>query len=308
LTQITLGARVLKEGGTVVFPTETVYGLGASALDPLAVAKIYEIKGRPLDHPLIVHVENLDRARDLVTEMPELAERLALALWPGPLTLVLPKRDRVPDLVTAGMATVAVRVPRHPVARKLLELFGGPVAAPSANLFGRISPTTSDHVLDLRDKVTMVLAGGDCEVGLESTIVSFVSGEPLLLRPGGISREELESIVGKVALPGPETKVVAPGMLPRHYAPATPVVLCEMGDKLPEGNLGLLCGVAPESRTNFKVVIELSPSGNLRQAAARLFSAMRELDAAKLDFIVAYRFPEFGLGVAINDRLKRASA
>lgn len=306
LTEIDRAAQCLRDGGTVVFPTETVYGLGASALSARASAKIFEIKRRPEFNPLIVHVPSLCRARKLVKTFPKAAVALAEALWPGPLTIVLPKSEIVPDIVTAGLPTIAIRVPRHPIAHELLVRADIPVAAPSANFFGTVSPTDAAHAREsLEGKVDLILDGGPCEVGLESTIVGFLGdGPPVLLRPGGTPREAIEAIVGPLAAhAAPAERPLAPGMLSLHYAPRTPIA---WGTRPPLGQrAGALCfrGAGP----GFAVVEALSPAGDLREAGARLFAALRRLDRQHLDVIVAERFPDEGLGVAINDRLDRAT-
>ncbi|NJL30815.1 MAG: threonylcarbamoyl-AMP synthase [Phycisphaerales bacterium] len=232
-------ADLLRTGGVVAFPTETVYGLGANALLPQAVARVFEIKNRPRFDPLIVHVPCVEDADRLVREFPPLAQQLAERFWPGPMTLVLPKRDNVPDLVTADLPTVAVRVPAHPMARKLLELAAVPVAAPSANPFGGISPTTAEHVRQsLGNLVDCIVDGGPCDTGLESTVIGFGDDgrTPMLLRPGGLSVEEVEAITGPLKLPTAladdapsSTLPLAPGMLARHYAPETKLFSIEMG-------------------------------------------------------------------------------
>lgn len=300
---------ILKGGGVVAFPTETVYGLGASALDPVAVARIFEIKGRPRFDPLIVHVAAQEQVQDLVTELPKPAQALMRCFWPGPLTLVLPKSELVPDIVTAGLPTVAIRMPDHPVALALIRKLGVPIAAPSANLFGRVSPTTAEHVRQqLGTRVDLILDGGRCPIGVESTIVSVLDDTVTLLRPGGTPLEEIESVVGPVQRRiRASATPLAPGQLPHHYAPRTPLVL--RGENLPETALrrGLLSFTVPTSTEGFVAVEVLSRTGNLREAAANLFAALHRLDALQLDVIVAELVPEVGLGLAINDRLRRAA-
>ncbi len=309
LPDIERAAVILKSGGVVAFPTETVYGLGANALDPIAVARVFEIKGRPHFDPLIVHLAALRQMRDLVTRLPEQAQALMRFFWPGPLTLVLPKSDLVPDIVTAGLPTVAIRMPDHPIALALIRKSGVPIAAPSANLFGHVSPTTADHVRQqLGDRVDMVLDGGRCPVGVESTVISILNGTVTLLRPGGTPLEEIERMVGPVQRhPERQTIPVSPGQLPHHYAPRTPLLL--KGQNLPESALrrGLLSFTIPASTEGFVAVEVLSTTGDLREAAANLFAALHRLDTMQLDVIVAELVPEIGLGLAINDRLRRAA-
>ena len=220
-------AKIIRHGGIVAFPTETVYGLGADAFNPLAVARIFEAKRRPYFDPLIVHVANPADVKKLVEEIPSNAKKLTERFWPGPLTVVLFKEENIPDIVTAGLPTVAIRMPNHPMALSLIIESKCPIAAPSANPFGYLSPTTAEHVREqLGDQVDLILDGGPCPVGVESTIVSFLEEEPRLLRPGGVSLEEIESIIGKVKIsPIEEERPSAPGMLPKHYAPRTPIVL-----------------------------------------------------------------------------------
>jgi L-threonylcarbamoyladenylate synthase len=309
-------AEIIKRGGIVAFPTETVYGLGADAFAPLAVARIFEVKKRPHFDPLIVHVPNPDDLARLVTDIPGPARKLMARFWPGPLTVVLPKRDEVPDIVTAGLPTVAVRMPRHAMALRFIQLCGCPIAAPSANPFGYVSPTTADHVREqLDDQVDLILDGGPCPVGVESTILSFSDEKPRLLRPGGVPLEDIESVVGRVeitpvekqtpAAPGPS----APGMLPRHYAPRTPILLVSEGaiDSYRRRKAGLLAFREPSKGRAFDHTEVLSRKGDFREAAANLFAAIRRLDALDLDVIVAEAVPEIGLGGAIMDRLRRAS-
>lgn len=305
-------ATIVRQGGVVAFPTETVYGLGADAFNPIAVARIFEIKKRPFFDPLIVHVADLRELQGLVTFLPPQGENLIRRFWPGPLTLVLKKKNEVPDLVTAGLPTVAIRMPKHPVALALIREAGCPIAAPSANPFGYVSPTTADHVRSqLGEKVDLVLDGGPCEVGLESTILSLVEERPALLRPGGLPVEEIESVIGPVETsPAGERRPSSPGRLPKHYAPTTPIVLDWKWEDLAAyrgRRIGLLAFRKVAHRFSFQHVEVLSPAGDLREAAARLFAAIRRLDALELDVILAEPVPEVGLGLAIMDRLRRAS-
>ena len=309
---IQLAAEIIKRGGIVAFPTETVYGLGADAFNPLAVARIFEVKKRPYFDPLIVHVASHGDPAKLVIDIPSDAKKLMERFWPGPLTVVLLKREEVPDIVTAGLPSVAIRMPKHEMALSLIEQADCPIAAPSANPFGYLSPTTAEHVRDqLGDQIDFILNGGTCEVGVESTIISFSKGKPRLLRPGGVELEEIESIIGKVeVIPIEEGRPSAPGMLPRHYAPRTPIIL-NWNDKnldiYKNKKIGLLAFREPRNNLKFSKVEVLSKKGDIREAAANLFAAIRRLDALNLDLIVAESIPEIGLGRAIMDRLRRAS-
>jgi L-threonylcarbamoyladenylate synthase len=308
---ISRAAAILRAGGVVAFPTETVYGLGANVYDAKAVARVFEIKSRPRFDPLIAHVSDRRQAQSLVASFPETARKLARRFWPGPLTLVLPKSDRVPDIVTAGLPTVAVRMPDHPLALALIREAGVPLAAPSANPFGRISPTTAEHVRrQLGGDVELVLDGGPCQVGVESTIISLVEDKPVLLRAGGVAVEDIETVVGPVLRPTSDPNhPTAPGQLPQHYAPRTPVVLCANGHHPVDGGRPGLLSFRGRAATNGFVAVEvLSPSGDLREAAANLFAALHRLDTLGLDLILADTVPDEGLGAAINDRLCRASA
>lgn len=291
---------VWRAGDLVAFPTETVYGLGADACNGEAVAKVYAAKGRPSFNPLIAHVASVQAAKRYV-EWCARAQLLADAFWPGPLTLVLPvaKGHGVSDLVTAGLHTLAIRVPAHPTARALLDRFDGPVAAPSANPSGRISPTTAQHVLDgLSGRIAAVVDDGPCSVGLESTIVGL-AGAPALLRPGGVSAEDIESVLGHTLVRHAEGDgVSAPGQLVSHYAPGVPVRLNAVDVKPEEVMLGF--GDMPCD-------LNLSQSGSLIEAAANLFGHLHRLDSKAAPIAVA-PIPTHGLGAAINDRLRRAAA
>ena len=297
---ISAAARLLADGGLVALPTETVYGLGADALDPVACAKIFEAKDRPLSDPLIVHIPSIDwMGRLAVASEP--ARLLAEHFWPGPLTLVLPRREIVPDLVTAGQETVAVRMSSHPVFQAVLEAFGKPVAAPSANRFGRISPTCAADVLaELGGRIPLVLDGGPCAHGIESTIV-LVDGDGLhILRNGPVTEEELAAFA---PVHGSVAGISAPGGLLSHYAPRTPM---RIGEAVPKPNFGFLSWQC--TGDGFARVEHLSKTQDLREAAANLYGAMRRLDEAGLDGIIAEPVPETGLGAAIMERLRKASA
>lgn len=307
-------ARLLREGKLVSFATETVYGLGASALDVNAVAKVFAAKNRPYFDPLIVHIADRSWLPRLVASWPEMAQRLAARFWPGPLTLVLPKTDLVPDLVTSGLPSVAVRMPAHPLALELLRLADVPIAAPSANLFGQLSPTCAEHVTErLGDQIDYLLDGGPCAVGLESTVLLLESGRAVLLRPGGVPLEEIESIIGPVALLSREATAdqaaaQSPGMLPQHYAPRTPLVIVEDLSRVTSpARCGLLVLQPHPAASRFAAVEVLSAAGDLTAAAANFFAALRRLDASHVEQIVAMPFPNLGLGRALNDRLMRAA-
>ena len=303
---IETAAACLRAGGLVAFPTETVYGLGADAGNGEAVARLYAAKDRPAFNPLIAHVADVEAAHRLA-EFDDDAARLAAAFWPGPLTLVLPKRPgySVADLALAGLDSVALRVPSHPVAVALLKAFKGPVVAPSANRSGHVSPTSAAHVLaDLRGRIDLVIDGGSCDVGVESTIVACL-GEPTLLRPGGLAREQIEHVLDHelaVALVADEVPL-APGMLASHYAPKAKLRL--NADAPREGEALLAFGPAPSFGGT---TLNLSPRRDLIQAAANLFSHLRALDASGAKAIAVMAVPHEGLGEAINDRLARAAA
>jgi L-threonylcarbamoyladenylate synthase len=305
-------AEILRSGGLVAFPTETVYGLGADARSAEACARVFAVKRRPRFDPLIVHVV-ADQVPSVCDFRNPLAERLAAAFWPGPLTLVLPRARSIPDIVTAGLSTVAVRVPDHPVARALLSEAALPIAAPSANPFGYISPTEASHVeRQIGDQIDMILDGGPSTVGVESTIVDVSGDVAVLLRPGALEVERIESVIGKLARPAARpTTPQAPGQLESHYAPRTPLILVEVGSAPlpPPGRAGLLAFGEPGAgqRARYAMVEILSPKRNLREAATHLFAAMHRLDEAKLDIIYAERVPAEGLGIAILDRLTRAA-
>lgn len=294
-------AAILRAGGLVALPTETVYGLAADARNDRAVAGIFAAKGRPRFNPLIVHLPRLEAVAEFA-EVTPLAARLAQAFWPGPMTLVLPLKGGLSPLVTAGLSTVAIRLPAHPVARGVLEAFGGPLAAPSANPSGRISPVTADHVIaGLGGRIAAVIAGGDCAVGLESTILDATGDEPVLLRAGGLSVEAVESLGLRVG-ERQGRAITAPGQLASHYAPRGRV---RMGVTAPEaGEIWVGFGPCPGA------ALSLSPTGDLTEAAARLFHALHQADAlAGPGGRIAFApVPETGLGRAINDRLRRAAA
>lgn len=306
-SNITRAANALRDGGLVAFPTETVYGLGADATNGEAVAAIFEAKNRPRFNPLIVHVGNLEAARKYA-RFSGMAEQLAQAFWPGALTLVLPKLPDCPiaELTTAGLDTVALRAPAHPVAQALLEAANVPVAAPSANRSGHVSPTLAAHVeADLGQRPVFILDGGPAPLGLESTVVDASQQSPILLRPGAITRAEIEAVTGISvgdAITG--ERPASPGQLASHYAPRASLRLDVTNPRDGEA----LLAFGPETPAHKGPCINLSGTGNLREAAARLFAALRELDASETQKIAVMPIPAEGLGEAINDRLKRAAA
>jgi L-threonylcarbamoyladenylate synthase len=306
-------ARCLAQGGLIAFPTETVYGLGADAANPAAIARLYQAKGRPAFNPLIAHVGDLAGGQK-IARFDATATALAQAFWPGPLTLVLPKSRDCPvaDLATAGLDTVAVRVPAHPVARAILRAFGGPVVAPSANLSGHVSPTTAEHVHhDLAGRIDLIIDGGAVNVGVESTIVGCFEA-PMLLRPGGLPRAEIERVLGRALVQPPDDadndsgQPLAPGMLASHYAPRTRVRLnaerIEPGEALLAFGPSEVAGIETAA-----AVMNLSTRGDLTEAAANLFGYLRTLDTRGARAIAVMAVPHHGLGEAINDRLRRAA-
>jgi len=301
--EIARAAALLRAGRLVAFPTETVYGLGADATNGTAVAGIFAAKNRPSFNPLIAHVPDLAAARELVI-FDDLAERLATRFWPGALTLVLPRRDTCPvaEICSAGLDTLAVRVPAGEIAQALLRAVGRPVAAPSANPSGRLSPTTAAHVISgLGDRVAMVLDGGPCPVGVESTVVGVFDGQAVLLRPGGLAVEEIEAVAGPLRRPsGDPDAPTSPGMLASHYAPQSAL---RLNATAPEPGETLL-GFGPDAPPG----PNLSPSGDLAEAAANLFQVLHSIDRGETGRIAVMPIPDHGLGLAINDRLTRAAA
>jgi L-threonylcarbamoyladenylate synthase len=310
---VAAAAQALRDGGLVAFPTETVYGLGADATNPAAIARLYQAKGRPAFNPLIAHVGDLEAARR-IGRFDASALRLAVAFWPGPLTLVLPRSAdcAVADLATAGLETVAIRIPAHQIARDILRAFGGPVVAPSANLSGHVSPTIANHVQsDLDGRIDLIVDGGAVAVGVESTIVGIFDA-PMLLRPGGLPRADIERVLGLALKQPPEDadseggQPLAPGMLASHYAPRTRVRLnadrIEPGEALLAFGLGAISGIDEAA-----AVMNLSARGDLDEAAANLFGFLRALDTRAARAIAVMPIPDDGLGEAINDRLRRAA-
>ena len=310
---------LLQAGKVVAFPTETVYGLGAYAFNPVAVRRIFDLKGRPADHPLILHLADVAQLERVARQIPEAAYLLAEQCWPGPLTLILHRRPDVPVLVTGGQDTVGVRIPAHPVALSLLSAFGGPVAAPSANRFGKISPTTAEHVrLELGDGPDMILEGGSAAIGLESTILDLTGQQPVLLRPGAVSPEQLAELLGQQVVVGgaADHKVRVPGMLPSHYAPCAPLYLLPsvelttaVARYLQEGKTVAVMATETACSTELQrcsllIKMPASPTSYARQ----LYATLRQLDADNPDVILVAAPPDSPPWLAVNDRLKRAAA
>ena len=327
-------ADALKKGALVAFPTETVYGLGGDAFNSLALARIFEVKKRPRFDPLIIHIADYSMLGSIVDEdalsstVKQRLKKIIDKFWPGPLTLVLPKKKEVPDLATAGLATAAIRFPSHPLATKLIRLSTGALAAPSANPFGYISPTKAEHVIgQLSNSIDYIIDGGKTDFGIESTVLDLCSDTPMVLRPGAVSLEELEELIGKVELfslsaaepknasPTTSPAPAAPGMLKSHYAPHTRIILHKEGEliKQPhspgEGRLYFRTPAEPENAALTAPAVKiLSPTGDLLEAAANLFAYLHEVDSLGLKLLHAEMAPNTGLGLAINDRLTRAAA
>lgn len=329
--EILQGGKILREGGLVAFPTETVYGLGANGLDSEAVGGIYQAKGRPSDNPLILHIAELQWIEELVTEIPEYAKLLMERFWPGPITLVLNKQSHIPDQVTGGLNTVAVRMPVHPIARALIAAAGVPIAAPSANRSGRPSPTLAEHVIrDLAGRVEMIIDGGASQMGIESTVIDCTGQVPMVLRPGSLSVEEMEELVGTLLMDvgvrtiehqEKEAAPRSPGMKYRHYSPEAPLVMIEgdfsqVRDKLIEmlgttDQLGVLVTEEMvqelQGHLDGHVVKVLGSRADLGQLAARLFMLLREFNDEDVELIIAEGLPLHGLGLAVMNRLRKAA-
>jgi L-threonylcarbamoyladenylate synthase len=304
---------ILEQGELVAIPTETVYGLAGNIFNESAITKIFETKKRPSYNPLIVHIDSIEKLDQIVSEVPKKAKILATTFWPGSLTLVLKKKDSIPDLITAGKNTVAVRVPNHPLTLALLKSLNFPLAAPSANPFGSISPTTANHVANyFESTVKMVLDGGACANGIESTIIGFEEDEAVLYRLGAISVEDIEAVIGPLKkLLKNDTAPQAPGMLSRHYAPRTKIILSsDLQSTVREyenKKIGIISFITSVIPTPTVAVEVLSESGSLKEASKNLYAAMHRLDNLDLDIIIASYFPENELGNSINDRLSRAT-
>jgi len=321
INQLNIAAEIIQNGGIVAFPTETVYGLGANALNENAVNKIFTAKGRPSDNPLIVHIANHDDVNFFAQEVSNTAKLLMTQFWGGPLTLVLKRLSNVPDVVTAGLDTVAVRMPANNIALEIIQKAGVPIAAPSANISGKPSPTTFEHVkLDLFGKVDAIVSGGDCAVGLESTVIDMTRKTPLILRPGGISREEIEAVIGKIDIVTKENLDIehsapppSPGMKYKHYAPNAKVVICNL-DKMQElaknstENIGIL--TFDEYLKNFTKnsnVLSLGSINDANSVARNLFGRLREFNDLKVEIIYAPEIPNTGLWSAVRNRLYKAA-
>lgn len=317
--------RWLLAGVCVAIPTETVYGLAANALDPMAAIKIFETKNRPVFDPLIVHVSAPEAVRLYANTIPPAAFALMERYWPGPLTILLPRNERIPDLVCSGLPRVALRMPSHPLTLELLRRLPFPLAAPSANPFGYISPTTAGHVLDqLQGKIPYILDGGPCQVGVESTIIGFEEDQPVVYRLGGLSMEQLQETIGPLKIQlNQSSNPAAPGMLLSHYAPRKPLLLGQVSPQgsllaedggpvsfpIPVARIGLLrFRPGPLSDPRVTLSLSMTHEGDLSEAARNIFSALRTLDQSDVDIILAERCPEKGLGRAVNDRLQRAAA
>jgi len=327
---IRVAANIVKKGGTVAFPTETVYGLGADALNPQAVMKIFDAKERPPDNPIIVHISRKEEVTHLGIDVPERVNQLAEKFWPGPLTVVLKASNTVPRVTTGGLDTVAIRMPRHRVALALIEASEVPIAAPSANLAGKPSPTTAEHVIeDLAGRIDLIIDAGSTDVGVESTVIDMTRNPPVVLRPGGVTSEELRKVLGRIRL-HPSilarkemriTHAPSPGMKYRHYAPKAEVVLVdgkpdavvkkiqETADEFKRGgkSVGILTFDENKSEYNQAVVKSLGSRSDLKVAARRVFSLLREFDRDGVDVIIAEGAPEKGLGLAVMNRLRKAS-
>lgn len=329
LEKLQKAADILKKGGIVAFPTETVYGLGANALDEDTVKKIFKAKGRPSDNPLIIHISEIEDIKKLVLEIPKKAEVLMEKFWPGPLTLIFKKSHIVPGITTAGLDTVAVRMPSHPVAKLLIKLSRVPVAAPSANLSGKPSPTKEEHVIkDLKGRVDGIVCGGDAAIGVESTVLDITSDVPMILRPGGVTKENLEDVIGSVKVDpailvkaDPDLVPKSPGMKYTHYSPDAEVILIK-GDleditkeiekmrraKEEEGHrVGIMATEETKERYAGGIVISVGSRSNPETIAANLFKVLREFDEKKVDIILAETIEETGVGHAVMNRLTKAA-
>lgn len=309
-TSVADAAKLLKEGEVVAIPTETVYGLAGNAFEPSALAKIFAAKERPTFDPLIVHIADIAQLTDIAKDIPDAAYKLASAYWPGPMTMILPKKDCIPDLCTSGLPSVAVRFPSHPVAQAIIKESGLPLAAPSANLFKHVSPTTAEHVAaQLADRIAGIVDGGACSVGVESSIISLV-GEPTVLRPGAVTPEMFAKILGEVKVKESTSKpgqaMAAPGQCDTHYKPQVPLYFGKVpeGFTLPAHTVRIAFG---NQEGPIPATVNLSETGDMTEATAKLYAYMHDLDLPEYDLILVDPIPNTGVGMALNDRLKRAS-
>ena len=309
-TSVSEAARLLKEGEVVAIPTETVYGLAGNAFEPKALAKIFAAKERPTFDPLIVHIADIAQLTDIAKDIPDSAYKLAEAYWPGPMTIILPKKDCIPDICTSALPSVAVRFPSHPIAQAIIKESGLPLAAPSANLFKHVSPTTAEHVAaQLADRIAGIVDGGPCSVGVESSIISLV-GEPTVMRPGAITPEMFKAILGEVKIKESTSKpgqpMLAPGQCDTHYRPQVPLYYGEVPASytLPEHTVRIAFGTQTGP---IPATVNLSATGDMVEATSKLYAFMHDLDDPKFDLILVDPIPNTGVGMALNDRLKRAS-
>ena len=310
-TSVSEAARLLKEGEVVAIPTETVYGLAGNAFEPKALAKIFAAKERPTFDPLIVHIADIAQLTDIAKDIPDSAYRLAEAYWPGPMTIILPKKDCIPDLCTSALPSVAVRFPSHPIAQAIIKESGLPLAAPSANLFKHVSPTTAEHVAaQLADRIAGIVDGGPCSVGVESSIISLAGEKPTVLRPGAITPEMFAKVLGDVAIKESTSKpgqpMLAPGQCDTHYRPQVPLYYGEVpaGYPLPEHTVRIAFGTQAGP---IPATVNLSATGDMVEATSKLYAFMHDLDKSEYDLILVDPIPNTGVGMALNDRLKRAS-
>jgi L-threonylcarbamoyladenylate synthase len=307
MTSIKEAVVAILHGKVVAFPTETVYGLGANALDAKAVRKIFELKGRPHDNPVIVHIADLSQLSPLVESVPDQAKKLIDAFWPGPLTIIFKKSQRVPAATTSHLDTIAIRMPSNKLAQELIRRAGVPIAAPSANKSTRPSPTTAQHVKDDFGDAVPIIDGGPCEHGLESTVIDVTTSPPTLLRPGSITQEQIEGAIGSILAGGNENAPRSPGMKYRHYAPTTQLILAKDIGKELEAHKGKKIGVIKTSEPPFGAYLEIFVGNSSKEYARNLFAALRHLDAQNLDLIIAQEISEEGEGRAIMNRLKKAA-
>ena len=310
-TSVSEAARLLKEGEVVAIPTETVYGLAGNAFEPKALAKIFAAKERPTFDPLIVHIADIAQLSDIAKDIPDSAYKLAEAYWPGPMTIILPKKDCIPDLCTSALPSVAVRFPSHPIAQAIIKESGLPLAAPSANLFKHVSPTTAEHVAaQLADRIAGIVDGGPCSVGVESSIISLTGEKPTVLRPGAITPEMFAKVLGDVAIKESTSKpgqpMLAPGQCDTHYRPQVPLYYGEIpvGYTLPEHTVRIAFGTQTGP---IPATVNLSATGDMVEATSKLYAFMHDLDKTEYDLILVDPIPNTGVGMALNDRLKRAS-